>query len=67
MKISSEKANLKKTYLAIVTMLLAILCVDSYMVVIKFLGKDYSVLQLTVFRNAFAIIPLALLIFFVAF
>lgn len=64
MKISSEKVNLKKTYLAIATMLLAILCVDSYMVVIKFLGKDYSVLQLTVFRNAFAIIPLALLIFF---
>ena len=40
MNISSEKTDLKKTYLAIFTMLLAILCVDIYMVVIKFLGMN---------------------------
>ena len=51
MNISSEKTDLKKTYLAIVTMLLAILCVDMYMVVIKFLGNEYTVIQLAVFRN----------------
>ena len=51
MNISSEKTDLKNTYLAIVTMLLAILCVDMYMVVIKFLGDEYSVIQLAVFRN----------------
>ena len=43
MNISSEKTDLKKTYLAIFTMLLAILCVDMYMVVIKFLGNEYTV------------------------
>ena len=64
MKNSSEEINLKKTYLAITTMLLAILCVDSYMVVIKFLGNSYSIIQLTVFRNTFAVIPLFLLIYF---
>ena len=64
MNISSEKADLKKTYLAIVTMLLAILCVDMYMVVIKFLGNEYTVIQLAVFRNIAGIIPLFLLILF---
>jgi RarD protein len=43
-------------------MLLAVLCVDLYMVVIKFLGNDYSVVQLALFRNASAIIPLFLLL-----
>ena len=52
MKKISEKSDLKKTYLAIITMLLAVLCVDFYMVVIKFLGNDYSVVQLALFRNA---------------
>ena len=60
----SEKVDLKKTYLAIITMLLAVLCVDLYMVVIKFLGDDYSVIQLALFRNASAIIPLFLLLLF---
>jgi len=58
----SNKVDLKKTYLAIATMLLAVLCVDLYMVVIKFLGNDYSVVQLALFRNASAIIPLFLLL-----
>ena len=64
MKISSEKKDLKKTYLAIATMLLAILCIDLYMVIIKFLGDEYSIIQLTLFRNVAAIIPLLLLILF---
>ena len=58
----SNNIDLKKTYLAIATMLLAVLCVDLYMVVIKFLGNDYSVVQLALFRNASAIIPLFLLL-----
>ena len=64
MNISSEKIDIKKTYLAIFTMLMAILCVDLYMVVIKFLGDDYSVFQLAVFRNVAGVIPLIVLILF---
>ena len=64
MNISSEKTDLKNTYLAIFTMLLAILCVDMYMVVIKFLGDEYSVIQLAVFRNIAGVIPLFVLILF---
>jgi len=64
MKISQENTDIKKTYLAVTTMLLAILCVDSYMVIIKFLGNQYSIMQLTVFRNIAAIIPLSLLLLF---
>ena len=64
MKISSEKSDIKKTYLAVATMLLAILCIDLYMVIIKFLGDEYSIIQLTLFRNITAIIPLLLLILF---
>ena len=45
-------------------MLLAILCIDLYMVIIKFLGNEYSIIQLTLFRNVAAIIPLLLLILF---
>ena len=60
MKISSEKSDIKKTYLAVATMLLAILCIDLYMVIIKFLGDEYSIIQLTLFRNIAAIIPLLL-------
>ena len=61
---SSENINIKKTYLAIFTMLMAILCIDLYMVVIKFLGDEYSVIQLSVFRNIAGIIPLLLLIIY---
>tara|TARA_Y100000590_G_scaffold406068_1_gene494949 strand:- start:233 stop:1165 length:933 start_codon:yes stop_codon:yes gene_type:complete len=61
---SSEIVDIKKTYLAIVTMLMAILCVDLYMVVIKFLGEEYSVIQLTVFRNVTGVIPLFVLILY---
>ena len=64
MNILSENTDLKKTYLAIVTMLLAILCVDMYMVVIKFLGNEYTVIQLAVFRDIAGVIPLFILILF---
>ena len=64
MNILSENTDLKKTYLAIVTMLLAILCVDMYMVVIKFLGNEYTVIQLAVFRNIAGVIPLFIIILF---
>ena len=64
MNISPEITDLKKTYLAIITMLLAILCVDMYMVVIKFLGNEYTVIQLAVFRNIAGVIPLFILILF---
>jgi drug/metabolite transporter (DMT)-like permease len=64
MNISTQNADLKKTYIAIITMLLAILCVDMYMVVIKFLGDEYTVIQLAVFRNIAGIIPLFILILF---
>ena len=62
MNISPDKEDLKNTYIAIVTMLLAILCVDMYMVVIKFLGNEYTVFQLAVFRNIAGVIPLFILI-----
>ena len=61
---SSEIVDIKKTYLAIATMLMAILCVDLYMVVIKFLGNEYTVIQLAVFRNVAGEIPLFILILF---
>ena len=64
MNISPDKEDLKNTYIAIVTMLLAILCVDMYMVVIKFLGNEYTVFQLAVFRNIAGVIPLFILILF---
>ena len=62
MKIAKEKTDLKKTILAIVTMLLGVVCVDLYLVVIRLIGSDYSVLKLAVFRNFFAIIPLLVLL-----
>ena len=46
MKIAKEKTDLKKTILAIVTMLLGVVCVDLYLVVIRLIGSDYSVLKL---------------------
>ena len=63
MKIAKEKTDLKKTILAIVTMLLGVVCVDLYLVVIRLIGSDYSVLKLAVFRNFFAVIPLLVLLF----
>ena len=59
-----KSLNLGKIYIAIGSMLLGILFVDSYGVIVKSLGDSYSTIQLTVFRNTFAIIPLLLLFFF---
>ena len=64
MKIISKKTDLKKTFLAIFTMLLGVVCVDLYLVVIRLIGNDYSVFKLAVFRNFFAIIPLLILLLF---
>ena len=50
MKIAKEKVDLKKTLIAILTMLLGVVCVDLYLVVIRFIGNDYSVFKLAVFR-----------------
>mgnify|MGYP003301635307 CR=1 FL=1 len=47
MKIAKEKADFKKTILAIVTMLLGVVCVDLYLVVIRLIGSDYSCLLYT--------------------
>jgi len=61
---SSSKKNLKKIYLAISAMLLGVFLVDIYGIIIKFLGDTYSTVQLALFRNTFAIIPLLSLIFY---
>ena len=58
MKIAKEKVDLRKTLIAILTMLLGVVCVDLYLVVIRFIGNDYSVFKLAVFRNFFAVIPI---------
>ncbi len=57
-------SNLPKIYIAICAMLLGIVFVDLYGVIIKTLGNLYSTAQLTVFRNAFAVIPLLFLLLF---
>ena len=57
-------SNVPKIYIAICAMLLGIVFVDLYGVIIKTLGNLYSTAQLTVFRNAFAVIPLLFLLFF---
>ena len=64
MKIISKKTDLRKTVLAIFTMLLGVVCVDLYLVVIRLIGDDYSVFKLAVFRNFFAVIPLLILLLF---
>ena len=42
-------------------MLLGIIFVDLYGVIIKYLGEVYPMMQMTLFRNIFAIIPLMIL------
>ena len=57
-------SSLPKIYIAICAMLLGVVFVDLYGVIIKSLGNIYSTAQLTMFRNAFAVIPLLILFFF---
>ena len=57
-------SKLPKIYIAICAMLLGVVFVDLYGVIIKSLGNIYSTAQLTMFRNAFAVIPLLILFFF---
>ncbi len=59
-----KSLHFRKIYIAIGAMLLGIFFVDLYGVIIKTLGNIYSTTQLTVFRNAFAVIPLFILFFF---
>ena len=56
--------RLDRLYIAIGSVILGILCVDSYGIIIKFLGDYYSTIQLTVFRNSFAVLPLLALLYF---
>ena len=56
--------RLDKLYIAVGSVILGILCVDSYGIIIKHLGDFYSTVQLTVFRNSFAALPLLALIYF---
>ena len=56
--------RIDKLYIAIGSVILGIVCVDAYGIIIKFLGDFYSTVQLTVFRNAFAVLPLLVLLYF---
>ena len=56
--------RLDKLYIAVGSVILGILCVDSYGIIIKYLGDFYSTVQLTVFRNSFAVLPLLALVYF---
>ena len=56
--------RIDKFYIAIGSVILGIVCVDAYGIIIKFLGDFYSTVQLTVFRNAFAVLPLLVLLYF---
>ena len=56
--------RIDKLYIAIGSVILGIVCVDAYGIIIKFLGDYYSTVQLTVFRNSFAVLPLLVLLYF---
>ena len=45
MKIAKEKVDLKKTLIAILTMLLGVVCVDLYLVVIRFTNLRVKICQ----------------------
>ena len=56
--------NENKFLRAILFLLLGIIFVDLYGVIIKYLGEVYPMMQMTLFRNIFAIIPLMILFYF---
>ena len=64
MKNLSTRSNSRLIYLSIGSMLLGVLFIDIYGIIIKFLGDSYSINQVVLFRNLFAIIPLLTLIFY---
>ena len=55
-------SNQKNTFLAITAMVVGVIFIDIHGLIVKFLGGEYSTIQLALFRNTFAIIPLILLL-----
>ncbi len=51
----------KNTFLAITAMVVGVIFIDIHGLIVKYLGGEYSTIQLALFRNTFAIIPLILL------
>ena len=56
--------NQKNTFLAITAMVVGVIFIDIHGLIVKYLGGEYSTIQLALFRNTFAIIPLILLIIY---
>ena len=50
--------NQKNTFLAISAMVIGVIFIDIHGLIVKYLGGEYSTIQLALFRNTFAIIPL---------
>ena len=48
----------KNTFLAITAMVVGVIFIDIHGLIVKYLGGEYSTIQLALFRNTFAIIPL---------
>ena len=57
-------SNQKNTFLAITAMVIGVIFIDIHGLIVKFLGGEYSTIQLALFRNTFAIIPLILLLIY---
>ena len=56
--------NQKNTFLAISAMVIGVIFIDIHGLIVKYLGGEYSTIQLALFRNTFAIIPLILLLIY---
>ncbi len=54
----------KNTFLAITAMVVGVIFIDIHGLIVKYLGGEYSTIQLALFRNTFAIIPLILLLIY---
>ena len=57
-------SNQKNTFLAITAMVVGVIFIDIHGLIVKFLGGEYSTIQLALFRNTFAVIPLLLLLIY---
>ncbi len=62
MKLIINSLTENKVYLSILLLVLGIIFVDLYGVIIKYFGDVYPMMQLTLFRNVFAVIPVMLLV-----
>ena len=56
--------NQKNTFLAISAMVIGVIFIDIHGLIVKYLGGEYSTIQLALFRYTFAIIPLILLLIY---